>query len=175
MNYQIHDSAYYLQRGFIDARDEDCCVRLIEDAAAMCDATYASQQATARINLMPGIVVWCPNADPKNVWENKTWEFEDIFTERYVGTPAESASDVKNEQDKNTKRYLDDPLVRIVFFKEQGTGYYRFLGVYVLDIAETRKRKMLVWHRVSMRLSLPVSPQIQDLLKLYINARYCKI
>lgn len=129
MNYQIHDSAYYLQRGFIDAREEDCCVRLIEDAAVMCDATYARQQATARIKSMPGIVVWCPNADPKNLWENKTWELNDIFTERYVGASTESASDIKNTQDENTKRYLDDPLVRITFFKERDTDYYRFLGV----------------------------------------------
>lgn len=176
MANQVNSASYYLQKGYIDARDVDCCVRLIEEAANMCGATYASQQATAQIKLMDGIVVWCPNANPKNCWENKLWEqeHEDVFTEKYIGEPGEAPQSIQSTQDKNTQRYLNEPLVRITFFKERDTDYYRFLGIYVLNIAETRKRNILVWHRVSMRLTLPVSPQIQDLLKLYINATYCK-
>lgn len=167
MAYQTKSAAYYSQKGYIDAREDECCVRLIEDAATVCGATYARQQATVQIKSMPGIVVWCPNDEPNNSWENKIADYEDVFTERYVGEQGEVQDSIAAMQQKNTQRYMNNPLVRIVFFKERKTDYYRFLGVYVLNMAETTKRGMLVWQRVSMRLALPVPDQIQDLLKLY--------
>ena len=151
MNYKVHDGQYYMAQGYIDAREDDCSITNKRQAVDLCGGTYCQMGSTAYINgKVSKCVVWCPNNSPS--------------------TDADTKKDIDECNSENCRTYIKDPIIRIIFLREDGNTYYRFLGIYVLDVKTSKENNELVWRRISMRLNLSELPRILDLAKCVNNA-----
>lgn len=171
MNYKVHDGQYYMAQGYIDAREDDCCITNKRQAVDLCGGTYCQMGSTAYINgKVSKCVVWCPNNSPSNVWSNILEQNEDVFREYRRGTDADTKKDIDECNSENCRTYIKDPIIRIIFLREDSNTYYRFLGIYVLDVKTSKENNELVWRRISMRLNLSELPRILDLAKCVNDA-----
>lgn len=150
---------------------DDCCITNKRQAVDLCGGTYCQMGSTAYINgKVSKCVVWCPNNSPSNVWSNILEQNEDVFREYRRGTDADTKKDIDECNSENCRTYIKDPIIRIIFLREDGNTYYRFLGIYVLDVKTSKENNELVWRRISMRLNLSELPRILDLAKCVNDA-----
>lgn len=146
---------YYKKKGYL-AVSENEYVKNIDDAAAIFN-TRAKHRGYLRaagfaVPNKENYMVWLP-ASNNRLWNNQISE-DGKFIFEYQKTDEEKrkkhVSDILKNPEEN----------RITFFREKdklGFNFYKFVGVFKLNVQETIKQNKCVWERCAERYELNVN------------------
>ena len=147
----IHNSDFYKRQGFVSANAEDS-LRLIKDIAETFGVPLTGPGGIRRgFNWLGGAS--CPNQANIFLWwpapSNETGGWGNEFNDDDTRIIETNASHEDNRQ--HIEEWIADGRDRAVFKKESqrsiGT-YYRFIGIFRVNKAESRRASKLVWERV---------------------------
>jgi len=143
---------YHKQKGLFKA-DANEQLRTIDDICAVFD-TKPKYRGYQRVGTTPvpnkeKLEIWYPNVNNHSGWNNKLSEDQNTFEEF-------------NEKDElkrknHVKACIEDNKHRITFFHhkdELGMEFYKFIGVFALDIEESKKQNKCIWHRINKEYKL---------------------
>lgn len=142
---------YHKQKGFFKADDNDQ-LRTIDDICAVFD-TKPKYRGFQRVGATPvpnkeNIEIWYPNINNRSGWINELSADHNTFTEY-------NQDDAKRQAHVNA--CIKDNMQRITFFRykdELEMEFYKFIGVFSLDIDETQKQGRCIWRRISKKYKL---------------------
>lgn len=142
---------YHKKKGYL-AVSENEYVKNIDDAAKIF-GTKAKHRGYLRaagfaVPNKENYMVWLP-ASNNRLWDNHISEDGNIIE-------FQKADATKRK--KHVKEILQNPEEkRITFFREKdklGYNYYKFVGVFKLNVQETKKKNKCVWERCADRYDL---------------------
>lgn len=140
---------YYQRKGYFAVGDNEY-METIDD---ICEAfgTRARHRGFLRAGeayVDENSILWFPNV------ENKKWHNEFLEDEATILEYPEDLSDRKRHMLKHT---TDPERRRITFFRQKddlGFNYYKFVGVFMIDVRQSQKECRCVWKRITDRYEL---------------------
>ena len=143
----------YLDLGYIDLAD-DVTFRLCVDAANCFGNAYKGLQHGSAVHReQANTIIWFPKLFTNGDWDNRASEDGKTIYEKHID-PAKSAEHIH-------KTVSEGIHTRIVFAKEKdakAVTYYRFMGEYTLDMAESIVQNGLIWKRIATRVRTYAHP-----------------
>lgn len=136
---------YHKQKGIFKADDNDqLCT--IDDICAVFD-TKPKYHGYLRVGATPvpnkeKLEIWYPIINNNHGWINKLSDDHNTFTEYHQ-------DDAKRKA--HVEACIKDNMQRITFFRhkdELGMEFYKFIGVFSLNIDETQKQGRCIWNRI---------------------------
>lgn len=140
---------YHKQKGVLHVGDS---LRTIDDVCAVFGAV-PKHRGFLRVGATPvpgknDLDIWYPIANNGKGWINERRQSDEVIAE-YHENEAKRISHVSTVVTENKQR--------VVFFRDEdalGMVLYRFLGVYQLDIPESKKQNKCIWKRINTEYSL---------------------
>lgn len=140
---------YHKQKGVFHVGD---CLRTIDDICAVFGTTPKRRgflrSGTAPVPGKDDLELWFPIVNNGKGWVNDRCNDDNVIVECHED---------EEKRTSHVKSVLAENKKRIVFIRDEdalGMVLYRFLGVYELDVEETKKRNQCVWRRISTEYSL---------------------
>lgn len=129
---------YYRKRGVLKVEDE---VMLLKTDDICAIFGIKAPLRAGGTDLADNIIVWWPNAVHKN-WANEMSADGKTITEYHKG----------DRRTQHVQEHLAKEQRCITFYRKRdlfGQNYYRFVGVYELDKAQSLAENKCVWRRIS--------------------------
>ena len=143
---------YHKQKGVFKAEDNDQ-LRTIDDICAVFNTKpkYHGylRVGTASVPNKEKQEIWFPNIHNRSGWSNHLSEDQDTFEE------FNEKDEIKRK--KHVDTCIEDNKLRITFFRhkdELGMEFYKFIGIFALDIEESKKQNKCIWRRKSREYKL---------------------
>ena len=143
---------YHKQKGVFKAEDNDQ-LRTIDDICAVFNTKpkYHGylRVGTAAVPNKEKLEIWYPNIHNRSGWSNHLSEDQDTFVE------FNEKDEIKRK--KHVDTCIEDNKLRITFFRhkdELGMEFYKFIGIFALDIEESKKQNKCIWRRKSREYKL---------------------
>ena len=143
---------YHKQKGVFKAEDNDQ-LRTIDDICAVFNTKpkYHGylRVGTASVPNKEKLEIWYPNIHNRSGWSNHLSEDQDTFEE------FNEKDEIKRK--KHVDTCIEDNKLRITFFRhkdELGMEFYKFIGIFALDIEEGKKQNKCIWGRKSREYKL---------------------
>lgn len=135
---------YHEKKGCFHLNDS---LRTIDDICAVF-GTQPKHRGYLRMGTTPvpgqaDSEIWYPNKDNNKGWKNERKDNDDTIIEYHED---------ETKRAKHVTAVIKDNHRRITFFRSEdalGIVLYRFLGVYQLDVSESKKRGKCIWRRIN--------------------------
>lgn len=134
----------YINKGYISA-SEGVAFRTIADACNCFGHSYRGFQHATAIHPFENKTLWFPKLYPNEGWDNKISLDENEITMKKINGNREYFEEHINNEEQTIEK-LVFPKVR----SNLGDVMYRFKGVYMTDIDESRKRGYFVFRRTNL-------------------------
>ena len=147
MSVDNNDPNKYIEKGFIDVKDNVAFKRIYEACNIFGHSYKGFQRAGTYHPYREDVTIWFPKMYPNDAWVNTISADETILYER----PADSTK-VREHMNYHIN---SDIHKRIVFAREKdatGLMLYRFKGEYEINTQESYKEGCLVWNRIAERV-----------------------
>lgn len=149
---------YYAKKGYFDVNDDT----ELSSPTEICNCfgfKHACQRGARKLNSRSNTLIWWPHEnyavgdkmiDEKSIWYNKL-EDEETIVEYDLRLNGD------DEIDKFCNKEINVERERIVFYRKHNMfndKLYRFVGVFKIDIDETRKKKKRVYKRIATEINI---------------------
>ena len=147
----IHSASYFRKKGFVSVADGDA-LRIIKDIAETFGLPLSGHDSIRRGFRWKGAAV-CPHRPEIVIWwpaeGNKTGGWRNEFSDDNQRILESNEDHEKSRQ--HVEARIDEHKDRAVFAKEHCCGrgwYYRFIGLFKLNVTESRRICKAVWERI---------------------------
>ena len=147
MNLEHINPQVYIERGYIDVRDDIAFKRIFEACNIFGHNYKGFQRGGAYHPYRDDVTIWFPKIYSNGTWDNSISADENTIYEK----PTDPGK-VKDHMNYHISRDIQK---RIVFAHEkdgQCKLMYRFKGEYEIDVQRSYNEKCLVWTRIAERV-----------------------